>query len=61
MTVSYNRQQIIFTLHRAGFNDAAKGAETELPEEVDIDTLETWSAKYGITRDAIVSQIGGSS
>jgi hypothetical protein len=59
--VSYNRQQVINTLRRAGFHDAAVGAETELPEEVDVETLQTWAAKHGITKDAIVSQMGGSS
>jgi hypothetical protein len=48
-------------LRRSGFRDAAVGAETELPDEVDVDTLQTWAAKYGITRDAIVSRMGGSS
>jgi len=59
--VSYSKLQVINMLRRAGFTGAAKGAETELPDEVDIDTLGTWAAKHGITRDAIVSQMGGSS
>jgi hypothetical protein len=59
--VSFSKQQVISTLRRSGFRDAAVGAETELPDEVDVDTLQTWAAKYGITRDAIVSRMGGSS
>jgi hypothetical protein len=59
--VSYSKQQVISTLRRAGFADAAIGAETELPDEVDLDTLQNWAAEHGITRDAIVSQMGGSS
>jgi hypothetical protein len=58
--VSYSKQQVIATMHRAGYGEAAAAAETELPDEVDIDTLQTWAAKHGITRDAIVSQMGGS-
>ena len=59
--MSYTKQQIISTLRRAGFADAARGAEKELPDEIDVDTLQNWEAKYGITKDAIVSQMGGSS
>jgi hypothetical protein len=59
--VSYSKQQVINTLRRSGFREAAVGAETELPDEVDVDALQTWSATYGITKDAIVSQMGGSS
>ncbi len=59
--MSYRRQDVVNTLRRAGFGDAAKGAETELPEEFDLDTLQTWGEKYGVTKDAIVSQMGGSS
>ncbi len=59
--MSYSKQQVVNTLRRAGFSDAAVGAEAELPDEVDLDTLQTWAAKHGITRDAIVSHMGGSS
>jgi hypothetical protein len=59
--VSYSKQQVINTLRRSGFREAAVGAETELPDEVDVDALQTWAATYGITKDAIVSQMGGSS
>lgn len=58
--MSYSKQQVIATMHRAGFEKAAVAAETELPDEVDVDALQTWAAKHGITRDAIVSQMGGS-
>lgn len=59
--MTYSRRQVIDTLRRAGFTDAAAGAETELPDEMDVDTLQTWAEKHGITKDAIVSQMGGSS
>lgn len=59
--MSYSKQQVINTLRRSGFREAAVGAETELPDEVDVDALQTWAATYGITKDAIVSQMGGSS
>ena len=59
--MSYSRQQVENMLRRAGFSDAADAAVTELPEKIDLDGLQTWAAKHGITRDAIVSQLGGSS
>ncbi len=58
--MSYSKQQVIATMHRAGYEGAAVAAATELPDEVDLDTLQAWAETYGITLDAIVSQMGGS-
>jgi hypothetical protein len=59
--VSYPKQQVVDTLRRAGFRDVADKAAAELPDEIDLDDLQAWTAKHGITRDIIVSQLGGSS
>jgi hypothetical protein len=61
MVVSYQKEHVVEMLRRTGFADAAAAATTELPEEIDLDDLQNWAAKHGITRDAIVSQMGGSS
>jgi hypothetical protein len=59
--VSYQREHVVEMLRRTGFHDAAEDAAAELPEQIDLDDLQNWAAKHGITRDAIVSQMGGSS
>jgi hypothetical protein len=58
--VQYTRQHVVDMLRRAGFRDAADKAMLELPDSIDVELLAEWAMKHGITRDAIISQIGGS-
>jgi hypothetical protein len=54
------RQHVVDLLHRTGFQEAADKAVQELPDPVDVDQVVTWGAKYGVSHDALVSQMGGS-
>ena len=40
--------------------EAAKAAERELPDPVDIEQLKKFGERHGIDRDALVSGMGGS-
>ena len=54
------RQDVVDILRKTGFPAAADEALRELPDPVDLDQAATWGAKYGITRDELISRMGGS-
>jgi hypothetical protein len=58
--VQYTREHVVDMLRRTGLHTAADDAVLELPDPVDLDDLQTWAMKRGITRDAMVSWMGGS-
>ena len=47
-------------LRRAGFADAAEELSGVLPDTVDLDKIQPYLTPYGITRDVLTSQMGGS-
>jgi hypothetical protein len=58
--VQYTKEHVVDMLRRAGLHHAADEARLELPDQVDLDDLQDWAMKRGITRDAMVSWMGGS-
>ena len=54
------RQHVVDLLRRTGFSAAADEALRMLPDPVDLDEAAKWGARYGITRDELVSRMGGS-
>jgi hypothetical protein len=56
-----SRQHVIDILHRAGRPEEADEATRVLPDPVDLEQVQRWAAQYGITRDQLVSWMGGSS
>ena len=54
------RQDLVDTLRRAGFAEAAEEALRILPEPVDFDEAAAVLQPYGITQDEVISQMGGS-
>jgi hypothetical protein len=56
----YDRQWIIDTLRRLGLTQAADEAAQELPEQLSTEQLLVLADKYGISRDEVVSRMGGS-
>jgi hypothetical protein len=54
------RQHVVGVLRRAGLSEAAEDAERALPDPVDLDYVEKWCAERGITKDALISMMGGS-
>jgi uncharacterized membrane protein YebE (DUF533 family) len=55
-----SRDKIVDLLRRTGYNRVADLAEQELPNPVDLDQVIEFATKHGITRDDLISQMGGS-
>jgi hypothetical protein len=58
--VQYTRQEVVRMLRKAGFREAADEAMRDLPDPVDLDHVQDWGIQRGITRDVLISQMGGS-
>jgi hypothetical protein len=58
--VQYTRQEVVDLLRKAGLFEAADKAGEELPDRVDEEEVARWGTRYGITRDLLISQFGGS-
>lgn len=58
--MQYSRQELVDMLRKAGLPEAADDANEELPDPVSLEYVEKWGAKHGITRDVLISQMGGS-
>ena len=56
----YSRQWVVDTLRRNGYQQEADEALRVLPDEVDAQQLEEFGDRYGISRDELVSRMGGS-
>jgi hypothetical protein len=60
MRMAYSRKWVADTLRRIGYQQEADEALRELPEQVDRHQLEEWGDRHGISRDELMSQMGGS-
>ena len=60
MMMQLSRQQVVDVLCKTGFWKAADEAMRVLPDPVDLDYVVGWAAQYGITRDHLISRMGGS-
>jgi hypothetical protein len=58
--MAYNRQWVADNLRRLGYQQEADEALRELPDEVDRRELEAWTDQHGISRDELISRMGGS-
>jgi hypothetical protein len=54
------RQQVVKVLRRAGYPAEAEEASRSLPDPVTWDRLAQWGLRHGITKDQLISQLGGS-
>jgi hypothetical protein len=54
------RQQVVEVLRRAGLPEEADQAESWLPESAEADHMLELCLMHGITRDKLVSLMGGS-
>jgi hypothetical protein len=54
------RQHVLDILRRVGFAKEAEELSKVLPDPVDLDKIEGILAPYGISRDVLISQMGGS-
>jgi hypothetical protein len=55
-----DRQWFVNTLRRLGYTQAAKDAARELPDPVSVEEIQKFADRHRISRDEIISQMGGS-
>jgi hypothetical protein len=56
----YSRQKVVDELNRLGYGELAGEASRDLPDPVDLNRLEAWCMQHGLTRDEVISRMGGS-
>ena len=54
------RQHVIEILQKAGLPDIARDADQRLPDPIDYDDAASFLAGYGISKDELISRVGGS-
>ena len=54
------KQEVVDMLHRCGYPQLADEASRDLPDPVDLDELREWNSRHGLTRDEMISRMGGS-
>ena len=55
-----SRQDVVDVLRTLRYPELADEAARDLPDPVDINRLENWAIQHGLSRDDMVSQMGGS-
>jgi hypothetical protein len=58
--MSHDRQWLVSTLRRLGYTEAAEEAARTLPDPVSLEEVEKFADRYNISRDEVMSQLGGS-
>jgi len=58
--MAHDRQWVVDTLHRLGYTQAADEAAQVLPDQVSVEQLLDFADRYGISRDEVISRMGGS-
>jgi hypothetical protein len=54
------REHVVDVLRTAGLPEAADEADRSLPEQMDLELAAEFLGRYGITKDVLVSRMGGS-
>jgi hypothetical protein len=55
-----SRQHLTDVLRKAGLPDVAEEVQLTMPEAMDLDEAAAWCGRRGITKDQLISLIGGS-
>ena len=58
--MQYSRREIVAILRRTGYTELADEAERVLPDPVDSDQLQAFAQRHGVSKDDIISEMGGS-
>ena len=58
--MSQDRQWFVNTLRRLGYTEAAEEAARTLPDPVSVAEIRQFADRYNISRDEVISQMGGS-
>ena len=54
------RAQVVEMLRKAGLPEVAEEAERSLPDPVELERAAEFGQRHGITRDELISRMGGS-
>jgi hypothetical protein len=60
IVMQYSRQHVVDVLRSLRYPELADEASRDLPDPVDIDRLQAWMTQHGLSRDEMVSRMGGS-
>jgi len=60
IAMQYKREDVAGWLRRWGYPQLADEALRVLPDPVDVDQLEAWGMRHGLSLDEVISQMGGS-
>ena len=58
--MAYDRQWVVDQLRRLGYTQEADEAARALPDQVSEEELRAFSDRHGISRDELMSRMGGS-
>lgn len=58
--MQFSRQEVVAILRRTGYTELADEALRVLPDPVDLDRLQAFLQPHGVTKDDIISEMGGS-
>lgn len=58
--MAYTKQWLVNVLRRLGYTQAADDALREMPEEFDLEKLQEFGERHGISRDIVTDALGGS-
>jgi hypothetical protein len=58
--MAYDRQWVTDQLRRLGYTEEADDAAQTLPAEISDEELKAFSDRHGISRDELMSRMGGS-
>jgi hypothetical protein len=58
--MGYTRQWLVDNLRRLGYPQLADEALRVMPDEFDREQLQEFGDRYGVSRDELVSRMGGS-
>ena len=58
--MQYSKQEVVALMRRTGYTELADEAERVLPDPVDLDQLEAFARQHGVSKDDIISEMGGS-
>lgn len=58
--MAYDRQWVVDQLRRLGYTQEADDAAQTLPAEISEEELMAFSDRHGISRDELMSRMGGS-
>jgi len=56
----YSRQHVMDLLNHLGYTQLAEEASRVLPDPVDADHVSKWWMQHGLSRDDLISRMGGS-